>query len=58
MGLIKKPFRNFLLVKMHSFTSRIREPTVLTANGNRLLIFAKTITLTRVFYIHVVFYRT
>ena len=39
MGLIKKPFRDFLLVKIPSVTSRIREPTVLTANGNRMLIF-------------------
>ena len=39
LGLIKKPFRDFLLVKIPSVTSRIREPTVLTANGNRMLIF-------------------
>ena len=42
LGLMKKPFRGFLLVKTQSFTSRICEPTVLTANGNGMLIFAKT----------------
>ena len=39
LGLIKKPFGDFLLVKRQSSASRIREPTVLTANGNRMLIF-------------------
>ena len=43
LGLIKKLFGNFLLVKMQSFTSRIREPTVLTANGNRMLIFHRNV---------------
>ena len=39
LGLIKKLLEKILLVKIQSFTSRVREPTVLTANGNRMLIF-------------------
>ena len=55
LGLIKKPFGDFLLVKRQSSARRIREPTVLTANGNRMLIFhrndnaAKSFSYTRNF---------